>query len=306
MEKKRILITGSNGLLGQKLIDLLHRHSGVELIASSRTANKLAEVYPHVFFVALDVTDQRQVNDIIDTYRPTHIIHTAAMTNVDECEAKKEECWRLNVEAVQYLVEASERQVVHLVHLSTDFIFDGENGPYAEDDQPNPISYYGESKLAAEELVRKSTGRWSIARTMLVYGIVHDYGRSNIVLWVKKSLEEGKTIKVVDDQFRCPTLAEDLATGCWLIVEKGAEGVFHISGKELLTPYQMALKVADYFRLDSSFIQQADSTTFTQPAKRPPRTGFNISKAEKQLGYHPVSFEEGIRIVARQIGQEVK
>lgn len=306
MAKKRVLITGSNGLLGQKLIKLLHQHPGVELIATSRGENKVAALYPQVTFVQLDVTDRHQVMKVIAAHRPTHLIHTAAMTNVDECEAKKEACWRLNVEAVGFLVKAAEANGVHLTHLSTDFVFDGENGPYSEEDEPNPISFYGESKRAAEELVKQSTVRWSIARTMLVYGIVHDYGRSNIVLWVKKNLEEGKDIKVVDDQYRCPTLAEDLAQGCWLIADQNAEGIFHLSGKEVLTPFQMAHKVADYFGLDKSHLHWADSSTFTQPARRPPRTGFNIQKAETQLGYRPVSFEEGIRVVARQTGQEVR
>jgi dTDP-4-dehydrorhamnose reductase len=304
MAEKRILITGSNGLLGQKLIDLLHQHPEVELIATSRGENKLADIYPQVSFVPLDVTDRQQVMEVVSAYRPSHLVHTAAMTNVDECEAKREECWRLNVDAVRYLVQAAEENNVRLIHLSTDFVFDGENGPYSEEDAPNPVSFYGESKLAAEELVKQSSARWSIARTMLVYGIVHDYGRSNIVLWVKKNLEEGKDIKVVDDQYRCPTLAEDLAKGCWLIANQNAEGIFHISGKEVLTPFQMAHKVADYFGLDKSYIHWADSSTFTQPARRPPRTGFIIEKAETQLGYHPVSFEEGIGVVARQTRQE--
>ncbi|CAN5855705.1 dTDP-4-dehydrorhamnose reductase [soil metagenome] len=305
MGKKRILITGSNGLLGQKLIDLLHAHPEVVLIASSRGENKVAAIYPQVPFVSLDVKERQQVNQVIEDHRPSHLIHTAAMTNVDQCEAEKEACWKLNVEAVRHLVQATEKYGVHLIHLSTDFVFDGNNGPYSEEDEPNPISYYGESKLAAEELVKQSSGRWCIARTMLVYGIVHDYGRSNIVLWVKKNLEEGNPIKVVDDQIRCPTLAEDLAQGCWLLVEKEAEGIFHISGQDVLTPYQMAQKVADYFRLDKSLIQRVDSSTFTQPARRPPRTGFDISKAQTRLGYQPLPFEEGIKVVARQVGKEI-
>jgi dTDP-4-dehydrorhamnose reductase len=135
---------------------------------------------------------------------------------------------------------------------------------------------------------------------VLVYGIVSDMSRSNIILWVKKSLEEGKNIKVVTDQFRTPTLAEDLAKGCWLMTDKEAEGIFHISGKDFLTPYEMAIKTADFFHLDKSLISEADSSNFTQPAKRPPRTGFILDKAISVLGYNPVSFEEGIAIVAEQ------
>ena len=299
--KKKILITGSNGLLGQKLAGLLLPNPDVELIATSRGDNKLAAIFPNLKFTSLDVTNAAEVDQVIAEHKPTHIIHTAAMTNVDECEVNQEACWKLNVDAVKYLVEAAEKYQVHLVHLSTDFIFDGASGPYDEEAEANPISFYGKSKLAAEELVKQCRSHWAIVRTVLVYGIVYDYGRSNIVLWVKNSLENKKPIKVVDDQFRTPTLAEDLAMGCWLIVEQNAEGIFNISSKEVLTPYQMAMQVADYFALDTSFITRADGSSFTQTAKRPARTGFIITKAEKQLGFRPHSFPEGIAVVASQL-----
>ena len=143
--------------------------------------------------------------------------------------------------------------------------------------------------------------RWAIARTVLVFGIVPDMSRTNIILWVKKSLEEGKQINVVTDQFRTPTLAEDLAMGCWLIAQKEAEGIFNISGEELLTPYEMAIQTAEYFHLPKELIKPADSSTFTQPAKRPPRTGFILDKAKRVLGYQPRSFNEGIALLAKQI-----
>ena len=299
--RKKVLITGSNGLLGQKLANLLIHNADIDFIATSRGHNKLAQVLPELHFVSLDVTDAQQVEKVIAVERPTHIIHTAAMTNLDECELNREACWKINVDAVQYLVNACRQYNVHLVHLSTDFVFDGEAGPYSEEDLPNPISYYGKSKLAAEEIVKQSAIKWSIVRTVLVYGVVHDYGRTNIVLWVKNSLEAKKTIQVVNDQYRTPTLAEDLAIGCWLVVHQDAEGIFHISGKETLTPYDMALQVADYFKLDKTYIKKADASSFSQPAKRPPRTGFDVSKAERVLGFAPHNFTQGIAVVASQI-----
>lgn len=299
MSKKKILITGSNGLLGQKLVSLLANQSDIHLIATARGKNRLpfTEGYE---YQEMDITNAEQVAEVIDKIQPNAIIHTAAMTNVDQCEFEKDLCWAMNVKAVEYLVEACEKQDIYFCHLSTDFIFDGKTGPYSEEAQPSPVSYYGWTKYAAEEVVRRSTCRWSIARTVLVYGIVSDMSRSNIILWVKKSLEEGKNIKVVTDQFRTPTLAEDLAKGCWLMTDKEAEGIFHISGKDFLTPYEMAIKTADFFHLDKSLISEADSSNFTQPAKRPPRTGFILDKAIAVLGYHPVSFEEGIAVVAEQ------
>jgi dTDP-4-dehydrorhamnose reductase len=249
----------------------------------------------------MDITDKANVAEVIGKHKPDFVIHTAAMTNVDQCEGEKEACWQQNVDAVSYIAAACEQNGVFLLHLSTDFIFDGEAGPYDENGKANPISYYGESKLAAEEIVFKTKSPWAIARTVLVYGITPRMSRTNIILWVKKSLEEGKNIKVVTDQFRTPTLAEDLALGCYLIIKHKATGIFNISGAELMTPYDMAIATADYFKLDASLITKADGSIFTQPAKRPPRTGFIIDKARKQLDYEPHTFEEGIRILAGQL-----
>lgn len=296
----KILVTGSNGLLGQKVVALLHQQPNVELVATSRGANKLAALFPAVRFVPLDVTDQQQVQQVLTQEKPTHLLHTAALTNVDECELNQAACWQQNVTAVQHLVEACEQHQVHLLHVSTDFIFNGEEGPLAEDASPAPVNYYGQSKLAAEQLVMQCHAPWAILRTVLVYGVAHEYGRTNIVLWVRDSLRAGKHIKVVDDQFRTPTLAEDLAQGCWLAARHNATGIFHISGREMFTPYQMALQAADFFQLDSSLIERVDARSFTQPARRPARTGFIISKAERELGYQPHSFREGMALLARQ------
>jgi dTDP-4-dehydrorhamnose reductase len=301
---QKILLTGSNGLLGQKLVQLIIDKGEYELIASARGENRLPAVAANgVVYRSLDVTNRDEVHRILAEVKPDYVIHTAAMTNVDQCESEREACWKLNVDAVQYLAEACEAHGTFLLHLSTDFIFDGAAGPYDETAEANPLSYYGESKLAAEKLLLANTNlTWSIARTILVYGIAHDMSRSNIILWVKNSLENQKTIKVVDDQWRTPTLAEDLAMGCYLIVKHNATGIYNISGKDLLTPWEMANQTADYFGLDKSFMTRADSSTFTQPAKRPARTGFIIEKAENELGYQPHSFKEGIELVAKQTG----
>jgi dTDP-4-dehydrorhamnose reductase len=298
-KNKKILITGSNGLLGQKLVNLLSEMKGVELIATAKGKNRLPITKGYIY-ESLDITNKSEIDNILGTIKPDVVIHTAAMTNVDQCETEQDLCWKMNVDAVEYLIDACKKNNIFLVHLSTDFIFDGAAGPYDETAKPNPISFYGESKLAAEKALIASDIKWAIARTVLVYGIVADMSRTNIILWVKKSLEEGKSINVVTDQFRTPTLAEDLAMGCWLIAKDECEGIFNISGKDLLTPYEMAIKTADFFELNKSLINKADSSTFSQPAKRPPRTGFIIDKAISKLGYKPHSFEQGIKLVSEQ------
>ena len=223
------------------------------------------------------------------------------MTMVDDCEKNQEACWTANVKSVENLIRASREVKAHLVHVSTDFIFDGTHGPLDETAKPGPVNFYGKSKLAAEELLIGSDIDWCILRTVLVYGITHDMSRSNIVLWVKNSLEQGKTIQVVNDQWRTPTLAEDLAMGCYLAAKKKAKGVYHISGKDFLTPFDIAIQTAEYFKLDKSLIKPTDSTQFKQPAKRPAKTGFIIDKARKDLGYEPHSFRDGIEVLAKQI-----
>lgn len=297
----KVLITGANGLLGQKLVQLLNQQSQVEVIATGRGVDRNAQG-SHQYHT-MDVTSSSEVNEIFDKVVPDYVVNTAAMTNVDQCETEKEACWAQNVSAVSYLIDACGRHQTAMIHLSTDFIFDGEHGPYLEDAEPKPISYYGESKLASEQLLLNSQIHYAILRTVLVYGIVHDMSRSNIILWVKKSLEEGKEIKVVNDQWRTPTLAEDLAIGCQLAIEKKAKGIFNISGKDFLTPYEMAVATADFFGLDTKTMTESDGSIFKQPAKRPPRTGFILTKAEEELGYHPRSFKEGLAILNQQLSE---
>jgi len=295
----RVLVTGSNGLLGQKLTGLLQQDDEIYLIATARGASVLN--INRGEFHSMDIADRPNVENVLRLTRPDVIINTAAMTQVDECETQREACWKANVTAVENLVSCCEALSIHLVHVSTDFIFDGSHGPLDELATPGPVNFYGESKLAAEKVIQESSISWSILRTVLVFGITHDMSRSNIVLWVKNSLEANKGIQVVNDQWRTPTLAEDLAMGCYLAATKHAKGIYNISGKDFMTPYDIAIRTADFFHLDKSLITPTDSTRFKQPARRPARTGFIIDKARKDLGYEPHSFEDGLAILAAQL-----
>ncbi|MDP2385070.1 MAG: SDR family oxidoreductase [Bacteroidota bacterium] len=304
---QKILITGANGLLGQKLVYKLREEEGVQLIATARGENRLLNQEGYEY-CSLDISDENNVKEVLAKYLPDAIIHTAAMTNVDACELQQDECKKMNVDAVQYIVSAleglQEKNVnykPHLLHLSTDFIFDGTKGPLTEEEKPNPLSYYAWSKLEAENIVTKSKLNWAIARTVLVYGVVDNASRSNIVLWAKSSLEQNKNINVVNDQFRTPTLAEDLADGCILISKQKAKGVYNISGPDFMHILELVTRVADFWKLDKSLITPSTSEGIKQPAKRPPVTGFIIDKAKKDLGYKPHSFEEGLALVAQQL-----
>jgi dTDP-4-dehydrorhamnose reductase len=303
----KILITGSNGLLGQKLVYKLRNRAGITCIATARGENRLVKQDGYIY-EQLDITDKKNVEQVFSKHLPEVIINTAAMTNVDACETDREGAWLLNVTAVENQVKVLEQLTQkqppyqpHFIHLSTDFIFDGTRGPLDENETPNPLSYYAETKLEAEKIVMASSVDWAIARTVLVYGIVDNMSRSNIVLWVKANLEQGKSINVVDDQFRTPTLAEDLADGCILIAEKKAKGIYNISGKDFYSILELAHTVADYYGLDKNLIKPSKSADIKQPAKRPPITGFIIDKAVRELGYKPHSFTEGIAILEEQI-----
>ncbi len=296
----KILVTGSNGLLGQKLVYALREHKDVELIATARGENRIHEKSGYLF-ESLDLTDEPHVREVIINHKPDCIIHTAAMTNVDACELDPPTCIKNNVEVVSYLLEACKPIGSHFIHLSTDFVFDGEDGPYKETDEPNPQSVYAQSKLDSEKIVAASGLPWTVLRTIIIYGVTDDTQRSNVVLWTKNSLEQGKTITVITDQFRGPTLAEDLADACIQAALRKAQGIYHISGREVMPIIDIAYEVADYFKLDKSFIQPTTTAVLNQPAKRPLKTGFIIDKAVRDLNYNPHSLREGIMILEEQL-----
>ncbi|HQV53572.1 MAG: NAD(P)-dependent oxidoreductase [Flavobacteriales bacterium] len=297
----KILITGSNGLLGQKLIAALRNDPEVTLIATSRgedrTPNALGDHYR-----SLDISIKSEVDAVFDTVRPDTVIHTAAMTNVDACELDPVACKLQNVTATENLITASKKHNAHFIFLSTDFIFDGKNGPYREEDAAAPLSIYGQSKLDGEQLVMNSgLAHWAIARTIIVYGVAAGLSRSNVVLWAKGALEKGSPINVVDDQYRMPTLAEDLADGCIRIAKRKAQGVYHLCGPDGMTILELVQRVAKYYELDDKIVTRIDSASLSQPAERPPRTGFVLDKARKDLGYTPHSFEEGLDVLTKQL-----
>jgi len=299
---KTILTTGSNGLLGQKITEKILLEKRFNLIATSKGVNRYPVTEGYVY-EEMDILNPERMAEVVLKYKPDAIIHTAAMTNVDTAEADKELCKQLNVDAVENLVHICGKHQTQLIHLSTDFVFDGLKGPYRENDIVNPVSYYGQSKVLAEAMIQKSNINYAIIRTILVYGITHDMSRSNIVLWAKGALEKGMPINVVNDQFRMPTLAEDLAEACFLAIEKRAGGIFHISGKDYISIADIVRKVADYWSLDHQIVSEISSSTLNQIAKRPVKTGFVLDKAMKDLGYNPRSFEEGLKIVEGQMGK---
>lgn len=302
---RRILITGANGLLGQQLVRVMGRLPQYDVLATGREC-KPRFIGGSCGYAHLDITNGEDLRQTFVDFAPDVVINCAAMTQVDDCEKHRSRCWAVNADAVDDLAELCRTHGARLIQLSTDFVFSGDDGPYEESTRPNPVNYYGRSKLAAENHARAAgLNRWSIARTVLVYGAGHNLQRSNIVLWLIDSLAKGETVHMVTDQFRTPTYAPDLADGIERIVRFGKSGVFHLSGREYMSIHELATRVADFFGFNPDLVQPTDRSSFSQPAERPPKTGFIILKAETELGYKPRTFEESLTHLARELDLEV-
>jgi dTDP-4-dehydrorhamnose reductase len=291
----KILVTGANGLLGQYLVPLLI-DAGYCVIAVGKGANRLPYTDAANFsWRSIDITDDFLMNQLLEEEKPATIVHAAAITQVDDCQLNQENCEAVNVRATAQLLLSAEAFSQHFIYISTDFVFDGERGDYKETDDLSPLSWYGFTKLQAESIVEAGDMPFAIIRTCLVYGNVRAGARSNIINWVRKSLEANQPLKIVTDQWRTPTYAADLSKGILLVIQKKATGIFHISGKNKLTPYDMAVQAARIYKLDAALIEPTDGRYFSQPARRPPKTGVDISKARNELGYEPHSFEEALQ-----------
>ena len=290
----KILITGANGFLGHYLVKQLLDKNFI-VFATGKGDCRLPFTNHNGFnYASMDFTNPFMVHDVFEKYQPEVVIHAGAMSKPDECELQQWQVYITNVEGTVTLLLNAEEQKSFFVFVSTDFIFDGERGMYNEEDEVAPVNFYGKTKVEAEDAVKEYKHGWAIARTVLVYGKPLA-GRSNILSIVKDKLEKGEEYSVVDDQVRTPTYVEDLAAGIIAIIEKKATGIYHLSGRDILTPYEMACKTADYLGLNKSLIKKVTAASFTQPAKRPPKTGFVIDKAKRELGFNPISFKEGLQ-----------
>jgi len=294
----KILITGANGMLGSTLTKMLLMTEH-HILATGRGEIRCNQL---IFneknrYATLDILDPQEIEEVIGNFKPDTIIHAAAMTQVDECEKDKELCSSINIAASKDIMNAAHKYGSSLFYISTDFVFSGEEGPYAETDKTGPVNFYGESKLQVEEALKASDLKWCIIRTVLLFGKTDHINRSNFIYWVRDNLQALKPIKVVNDQIRTPTFIPDLAAGIIKAVELQARGIYHISGNDTLTPYEMAIKVADHLSLNKQLITPVDASTFTQAGRRPQKTGFYINKAIQDLGYQPTEFNKALKSI---------
>ena len=299
MSDARILVVGSNGLLGQKVVEVFVRGTAATVTAASVEP---ASVRPlqSVAYRQVDITSRQEVRALVGELEPEVVINCAALTNVDACEKERDLAWRINVTGVEHLAEAVKKSGAPLVHISSDYVFDGRRGPYAEGDRPEPLSYYGKTKLASENVLRASGVPYLIARTMVLFGYAEGV-KQNFALWLIDSLSAGTAIRVVDDQLGNPTLADDLAYALLKGVELKKRGVYHIAGRDIVSRYAFAVRLAEVFGLDPGLIQPIKTSQLEQPAPRPLNSGLITLKAETELGYTPSGVDDGLTVLKSQI-----
>jgi len=301
MLRTRVLITGANGLLGQALVRRLSSTDDHDVLATARDDAPRFDV--PCDYTQLDVTTPDAVETLLTDYDPDVVVNCAAVSDVTECDEDRNRAWAVNARAVRTLAKQCRSVGARLIQLSTDFVFNGKRGPYEEDARPDPVNYYGRTKLAGENALREFDFLdWAVVRTVLLYGTAKDLSRSNVVLWMIDRLSEGKPLRVVDDQWRTPTYVRDLADGIVRLIDRDRTGIYHMSGREMVTIHELARTVADVLGFDPSPIEPVSSDYFEDAVDRPPKTGFIILKAETELGYDPRPLREGLRTVGKELG----
>jgi len=295
--KKRILIVGSNGMLGQRLINFFVSQNCSELLACS-VENE--PVIKKTDYAQCDITKRDQVKNVVLNFYPDFIINAAAYTNVDRSETDRETAWKINVKGVEYLAEASRVLDAHLIHISSDYIFDGLKGPYSETALPNPVSYYGRTKLASENVMKISGTIHTILRTNVLFGRAEE-NRPDFVRWVVQMLRSGQMIRIVTDQINNPTYVGDLVQGINKVIDYRKEGIYNIGGRDFLSRFDFTMEIAEFFELDKSLVKPILTEELKQPAKRPLNSGLLTLKAETELGFKPHSIKEVLSIMKKEL-----
>jgi len=296
--KKRILVVGANGMLGQRVLELYSSNNDFELLATS-VEDKL--VFENIDYVQSDISNRNEIKKVIYNFCPDFIINAAAYTNVDKSESERELAWKINVKGVEYLSDAARVLDSHLIHISTDYIFDGKDGPYTENDIPNPLGYYARTKLASENTLKISGSRNTILRTNVLYGTAK-FSRPDFVKWVVDSLRAKKEIRIVDDQINNPTFIDDLVQGINKVVELRKEGIYNIGGDEFLSRYDFTIMIAEFFKLDKSLIKRIKTEDLNQPGRRPLKSGLITIKAQSELRYKPHTILQSLELMKSELG----
>jgi len=300
---EKLLVIGDTGLVGSKLASMASS-AGFEAYG---THNARGSPLPHS--TGLDITDRNATMRLVETLRPLAIVNTAALHNVDYCETHREEAEKVNVEGTRNLAEAAAKNNCRLVHLSTDYVFDGLSGNYTEEDDPHPLHYYAQTKLDSERVASESPS-YAIARPSVIFGwnpleatgVPSSSGKTiNFAMFVLDKLKNNQTVKAVRDQFSSPTFADNLAEALLKLAKLHANGIFHTAGRSCMSRYEFAVKLAERFGYASNLVQPVLTSDFKQLAQRPRNSCLRVEKAERTLGMRFLTAEEGISEMRNQI-----
>jgi len=288
----KFLVTGSTGLVGIQVIKDLVRneHQTYSAYHNSKPDYGIP--------IKMDLCDFDSITTVIEQVKPEAIIHLAAMTNVDHCEKEKKLAMRINAEATKIISKSAARYHAFLVYLSTDYVFDGQQGSRKETDPTNPVDFYGKSKLVGEKAVMDSNSSWCITRTSTPFGL---HTKKSFPLWVTENLQANHEINVVTDQYTSPTYVPNLSRMLIEIAIRQITGTLHIAGATRISRYEVANLVANEMNLDTRLLKPASIDSMSWIAKRPKDSSLDVSKANSILQEKPLTIQEGIEHFVRQM-----
>jgi dTDP-4-dehydrorhamnose reductase len=281
----KLLVTGASGLLGNWVVIQAKNEF-------QATPTDIVEP-PHPNTIKADIVNSSEIRQLFHQLKPDVVIHTASETNVDRCETERERAWKINVEGTRNIADASLGIGAKMVYISTDYVFDGEKSLYREEDAPNPIDFYGLTKLEGERQAMRRCKNIAILRTSVLYG--RHPTKQDFATWVVNKVRQGQEITVVDDHFNTPTLAENLAQMAVEVAARDLQGIFHASGCERISRYDFARKIAEAFRLDSALIKPIKMSELRAwIAKRPKDSSLNTAKVQQALKTQPLNINAGL------------
>jgi dTDP-4-dehydrorhamnose reductase len=293
----KALIFGSNGLLGQSLIRRFAPE--FDIVGASIESDNYNE-HIEMIYQPIDMAVRSDMHEFLTDIQPDLIINAAAYTDVDKCEEEREKCWNANVRAVENIVESNLNKKTIIVHISTDYVFDGDNAPYREKDKPNPRGNYARSKMAAENIIRAGHFEYLIIRTQVLYGTGNRL-RLNFVTWVIDQLKNNKKTRVVTDQIGNPTYNHDVSEGIYRLLKTNNFGIYHVSGSESISRYDFALKIAKVFDLKKELIESSTTSRLEQKAPRPANSTFVLDKLYNNIGWLPHNAESGLKLLKKEL-----
>jgi len=298
----RVLVIGGGGQLGTKIIE--QAKDSFEMYATYLTRKPFLND-SKIFNI--DKTNREGIMALFRKVSPKVAIDTAALHNVDYCETHRDEAWNVNVEGTRNVAEACKNHDARMMFVSTDYVFDGAKGSYAEDDDANPVNYYGLTKLEAEKAVAETCGNYVIARPSVIYSYVPSIRQEsssgkplNFAMWLAQKLKNREPVKIVTDQYSSPTLADDLAEILMKMANSEKTGTYHTAGRTRLSRYEFAVKIAKKLNFEEGLVAPTTTDQLKQAAERPMDSSLSIEKIEKDLALRMQTIDEALDKFAKQ------